>query len=205
MKYLKKFENKEPVKKVEYYDNGNIKSRRQHREDGPAVEEWYEDGQKEEEKYFLNNKIHREDGPAYQKWDYYGQKTEEWYCINGEYHREDGPSIIHWYANGNNYIEKYYINDKKHRDDGPAEIWFYYNEIYYQQIYYINDKKHREDGPAVQEWYESGNEKIVKYYLKEVEYDREDWLEKLKEMKSSHYKEQQMLYNMEKNIKKYNL
>ena len=109
MKYLKTFENKEPEKKVEYYDNGNIKSRKQHREDGPAVEEWYENGQKSLESYVINNNFHREDGPAIIEWYENGQKIREAYYINDKRHREDGPAIQKWFENGKIEHEAYYI------------------------------------------------------------------------------------------------
>ena len=51
MIYLKKFENIQPEKSVKYYENGNI----------------------ETIKYFLNGKYHREDGPAIQKWQENGE------------------------------------------------------------------------------------------------------------------------------------
>ena len=46
------------------------------------------------------------------------------------------------------------------------------------------------------EYYDSGN--IKSDYLNNIEYDREDWINKLKEINSPHYKEQKMLYDAEK-------
>ena len=43
------------------------------------------------------------------------------------------------------------------------------------------------------------------YYLNDIGYDRKEWIEKLKEINSLHYKEQKDLYDMEQNMKKYNL
>jgi len=66
---IKKFEKfNEPIVKIDYYPNG----------------------QKQYEVWYLNGKEHREDGPSYQYWYENGQKWyEEWY-LNGNYYlRED--------------------------------------------------------------------------------------------------------------------
>ena len=70
--------------------------------------------------------------------------------------------------------------------------------------YKLNGEYHREDGPALI-WYHKKNKKGENYYLNGIFYNRENWLEKLKEFNSPHYKKQQDLYNMEKNIEKYNI
>ena len=36
------------------------------------------------------------------------------------------------------------------------------------------------------------------YYLNNIKYDREEWLKELKEINSPHYKEQKMLYEIDK-------
>jgi len=49
--------------------------------------------------------------------DYYknGQKRyEEWY-LNGKKHSEDGPAFQKWYDNGQKWYEKWYLRDKFHR------------------------------------------------------------------------------------------
>lgn len=95
-------------------------------------------------------------------------KYEE-YFLNGKYHRIDGPANIHWLNNGQKDIEEYYINGRLHREDGPSIIW-YHNGRKLHELYYLNG----------------------------VNYFKVEWIEKLKEIKSSHYKEQKMLYDMEK-------
>lgn len=73
-------------KEHEYHllKNGNL-----HREDGPAYRGWNYNGQIWVEQYFINGKFHREDGPAIQKWDN-GQLEEEYYYLNNkEYTREE--------------------------------------------------------------------------------------------------------------------
>jgi len=60
----------------------------------------------------INGKRHREDGPAYQSWFENGQKWIEEWVLNDKYHRVDGPSFQSWYKNGQKWIEKWYLNDK---------------------------------------------------------------------------------------------
>jgi len=53
--------------------------------------DYYENGQKRFEDWYLNGKYHREDGPSYQYWDDNGQKESEWWYLNGKEYlsRED--------------------------------------------------------------------------------------------------------------------
>jgi antitoxin component YwqK of YwqJK toxin-antitoxin module len=53
-------------------------------------EEFYANGQKEYEIWYLNGKYHREDGPTYQEWFENGQKKSELWYLNGKkYSREE--------------------------------------------------------------------------------------------------------------------
>jgi len=88
-----------------FYCDSDKKMTKQHREDGPAIEE--ADGSKS---WYLNGKLHREDGPAIEQAD----GTKEWY-LNGQRHREDGPAYE--YADGSKF---WYLNGQRHREDGPA-------------------------------------------------------------------------------------
>lgn len=56
---------------ISYYPNGNIRDRnymdnKYHRENGPAYESFYVNGNCECKSYYINGKFHRTDGPAYQ-------------------------------------------------------------------------------------------------------------------------------------------
>lgn len=66
-----------------------------HREDGPAITNFYENEVKRNEHWYLNDMLHRENGPAYVNFYYNDGSIEEegWYRY-GELHREDGPAII---------------------------------------------------------------------------------------------------------------
>ena len=74
------------------------------------VIKYYENGQKQKEIYYLNDKEHKEDGPAIQYWYDNGQKQLEYYYLDGKYHREDGPAFQFWYDNGQKQQEKYYLD-----------------------------------------------------------------------------------------------
>lgn len=102
--------------KREYYKNGNIRIVR----------------------YFNNNgKLHRKNGPAVISYLIDGEKNEERYFINGEMHRKDRPAII-YYVNNEENLKEYWINGKLHRIDGPAVIWYFENGRIDIKNYYIN-------------------------------------------------------------------
>ena len=67
---------KEIIPEIErcYYENGQVSEKyyllnkqlkQFHREDGPAVIRYYEDGKIKEETYYINDQWHRKNGPAY--------------------------------------------------------------------------------------------------------------------------------------------
>jgi hypothetical protein len=94
---------------VKVYANGDkhwYLNGKQHREDGPAIEN--SDGGKS---WWLNGKLHREDGPAIE----HANGTKYWY-LNGKIHREDGPAREHsngdksWYLNGE------YLTEEEHKE-----------------------------------------------------------------------------------------
>lgn len=56
---------------------------------------------------------HREDGPAYQYFYENGQLNFESYWINNVKHREDGPAVVRYNENGSIARKQYYINGKE--------------------------------------------------------------------------------------------
>jgi len=66
------------------------------------------------ESYKLNDKEHREDGPAVIYYGEDGQITEEYYGLNGLLHREDGPAVIWYNKDGKIEKEDYYLNGKRY-------------------------------------------------------------------------------------------
>jgi hypothetical protein len=89
------------------------------------------------------NYFHREDGPAYQKWYDNGQKLNEIYYKEGKKHREDGPASLEWYSNGQIKYIMYFIDAKCHREDGPAFQKFDINGKFEMCDYYLNFKKYK--------------------------------------------------------------
>jgi antitoxin component YwqK of YwqJK toxin-antitoxin module len=96
MKTYEEFNKEEPKVERNYWDNGQIKSKKWylsgelHREDGPAVQYWYKNGQKQFEYWYLNGKKHRDNGPVYQIWYENGQiRSEKWFLNNNRYSREE--------------------------------------------------------------------------------------------------------------------
>lgn len=87
-----------------------------HRENLPAVINYYKSGRVQTEEYFIKNKRHRYGGPA--SIDYYedGKVRVEYYVIEGKPHREDGPSTIIYSPNGCVRDEFYYLNGIKYTD-----------------------------------------------------------------------------------------
>jgi len=63
--------------------------------------------------YKLNGKRHREDGPAVIYYYENGNIKIEYYYINGNSHRENGPADIWYYENGSIKCEYYFINGKQ--------------------------------------------------------------------------------------------
>jgi len=60
-----------------------------HREDGPALIKYYDNGNIEYEEYWINNIRHRLDGPAYIEYDETGKAKYQDYYINGKFHTNE--------------------------------------------------------------------------------------------------------------------
>ena len=43
-----------------------------------------------------------------------GQKKYEWWYLNGKKHREGGPAIQEWYENGQKNYESWFLNNKRY-------------------------------------------------------------------------------------------
>lgn len=94
--------------KKEYYLEGQFKT------------EYYEDGQLKKEEWYKNGVLHRENGPAVVNY-WLGKKKylEEWYK-GGQLHREDGPALVEYNEEGQKITEEYYLNGEKvEKEDLP--------------------------------------------------------------------------------------
>ena len=94
----------------------------------------------EERNNFNKGIYHRDDGPAVSCYHEDGSVEREFYYINNKWHRTDGPAQVWYYKTGSVSSEHYYINNKRHRIDGPASIWYRKDKCIEREFYYINDK-----------------------------------------------------------------
>ena len=118
-------------------------------------------------KYYLDEKVHRNDGPAVIFYFDNGFIGFEKYKLNGKMHRnDDGPAYIEYFESLNGKISKeiYYQNDEMHSINGPAEIWYYKNDKIKAEFYHQNGLCYRCDGPAIIYYYPSGFISRKDYY-----------------------------------------
>jgi hypothetical protein len=93
-----------------YLPNGDY-----HREHGPAIVNYYKNGQRGNVCYYINGKLHRDDGPAWVDYDEDGFVVEESWHSQGKLHRTDGPAnvfhhnkdvSIYYFLNGIEYTKE---------------------------------------------------------------------------------------------------
>ena len=100
----------------------------------PIIKYWAS-GLKDHEIWYQNRKKHREDGPAVIEYYTCGKKiqSEYWY-LKGKRHRTDGPARLTYNLSGDIEFKEWYLNGKCHRVDGPAHIEYYsWGEIAYEE------------------------------------------------------------------------
>lgn len=115
-----------------------------HRDDGPAVVRYNEDGSISTEEYYQNNEYHRDGGPAITYYFPSGKPSSEAWYQSGELHREGGPAQIGYNENGTSFSEKWFLNGKLHRLDGPAD--YIYEE---DRSYMVGQERWFIDGTAI--------------------------------------------------------
>lgn len=144
--------------------------------------------------YFKNDCFHREVGPAMTMWRENGRiKYEKWYKY-GNLHREDGPSSTFYFKNQKIKSQSWHINGNKHNQNGPSYLEYakdismfyeYYDDIdiddkhlytrieLFREEWHINDQLHREgDLPACM-YYDRNGRKIKLYCLNGNIYKKE--------------------------------
>ena len=146
-----------------------------HREDGPAVVEYFNDEQHRVscKRWYQNGRLHCDDRPAW-VWYFNNEQHLVWYeewWQNGQLHREDGPAWVEYYNDEHHWVscEYWYQNGQLYREDGPAEVW-YFNDEHHRVKYekwYQNGRLHREDGPAEVEYFNDEQHRpgVKCYYL----------------------------------------
>lgn len=140
---------------LKYYKSGNLWIEQYmnncdefHKENSPAIIEYWPNGNIKNKKYHINGVKHRENGPAEISYFENAIVDSERYCINGKYNRENGPAIIQYYENGNIYLETYMIDNKIHRFYGPSSL-IYRKNGKVKETFYLNGKSYTK---KVEKW-----------------------------------------------------
>lgn len=132
-----------------------------HRLNGPAIKEWYPNGQLKKRIYREYNRLHRINGPAWEEWYENGRLRVREYRQHDQLHNITGPAYIEWYPNGELKSCYYYIDGKKHRSDGPAEEhWLENGELLYRE-YFVNDRSIKIEFGQIQSQYMSSLDKSL--------------------------------------------
>ncbi len=157
----------------------------------------YSNGKVFSERWYKNGKLHRDDGPAYNEWRENGKKKVEAWFTKGVAYRGKTTTefdlrqvaIIEYDANemvrkktfcyksGIIYLERWYKNGKDYRaDGGPTQTW-----------YWENGNKQREDWPADGDRYQNGEEPAKIYYNQNGQKQREKFFDKTGSHKKSRW------------------
>jgi len=83
-----------------------------HRDDDPAVIQYYTDGNILAKIWYRHGMKHRKDGPAEILYTHRGSESDEKWYKRDKRHREDGPAHITYDSRGTIKYVKFYINDK---------------------------------------------------------------------------------------------
>ena len=143
-----------------YYAGGLLRSREWtndddvlHREDGPAYIAYDENGNVEEERWYLNGIHTRKDGPAGIGYHEDGTtvRVEDWRDSRGEEHRDGAPSNISYFSDGKPQFMIWFRHGENHRDEGPALILFDNDGKIIREQYFIKGRQ-----MSKEEW-EAGN------------------------------------------------
>lgn len=164
---------------AEFYPTGQPKSIEWkrgdtlHREDGPAVIRYAENGAVLEELWYVKGELHREDGPAVISRNESGtQERLEWF-VAGKRHRLDGPAfVVRDMTNaGTKYEERWYVNGYLHREGSAAvQVYTLRNDkkVMVAREWWQGGKRHRTDGPAEEIFYPSGVLRTRKWFYRDL-------------------------------------
>lgn len=98
---------------IEYWKNDADKY---HRENGPAIIDYYDTGEIHMEQWYINDSIHRDNAPAIIKYDKKGHKIGYMWWNHGLRHREDGPAVMCYNEDGECIEKEYFWNYNKITD-----------------------------------------------------------------------------------------
>lgn len=218
-------EKKGNIKHIKQYLNNCLqreawyRDEKLHRDDGPALIEYYPSGKIYSEKWYQNGvlrkeisywsngskkqevwynetgQLHRDDGPAVVMYSQNAAKIYEEWRKNGLIWKEDGPAVIEYFESGEKASESWF-NEKSrlHRSKAPAHIKYEKDGAVNQEEYYENGLLHRLDGPAVRKKVtaviETENSKEVFSFYEEKYYINGQQVEKEDLEKYRHIKSQ---------------
>lgn len=77
------------------------------------------------EKWYFEGILHRHDGPALTEFYENGNKKEELWWFNGLQHKQDEPAVINYYKNGDVQEKTWYTDDKIYNPNGPSILKYY--------------------------------------------------------------------------------
>jgi antitoxin component YwqK of YwqJK toxin-antitoxin module len=173
-----------------YYDDNN----QPHREDGPAIEEFYKNGAIKHRTWYIRGKQHRDDGPAHEWFRKNGTLSHHTWYNHGKTERIDGPIEERFYKDGNLLSRVWSQNSITTKTTGLLTAAYYPNGVIarsyrvvlnaaefnatrqvYEEFYetgapksrewFYEHKPHREDGPADERFSPSGHIISTAYYL----------------------------------------
>lgn len=151
---------------IAVYKSWRDEESKYHRTDGPALENYHENGKLSSVYYYNHGVQHRLDGPAVTSYSENGVKLSENYYVDDIPENKSGPTSIQFYPNGNVMLEIW--ENKKgdtHQFDHPAFRKYHENGKIEEEQWQINGVITRDKGPAVISWYPNGYIRQRKYYV----------------------------------------
>ena len=113
-----------PTKRVEYYDDGNVKcvewldeAWELHNPHGPALQLFYEDGTLEVQEFYIDGKEHNTNGPSYHWFYDDGTLQEQSFYINGKLHNPNGAAVQWFHEDGTVWMQWFWIDGKELTED----------------------------------------------------------------------------------------
>lgn len=146
-----------------------------------TVVECCEDGSVESERWQDNTgEHHRVDGPAVVEYYPNGQQKRVLWYQNGILHRADGPAIVEYYPNGVVSLVEYRVEGVLDRERGAARVRFTPSGILVLEEWYklggLDRQTHGLSGPdrpAVARYYDSGKPKTFEFWQYGVHFRRD--------------------------------
>jgi hypothetical protein len=106
-----------------FWPNGRIKKRvlsladgKIHNPNGPALEEWYEDGRNKTRVFCVDGLFHNLNGPAREEWNEDGSHEQAFY-IHSHLHNTLGPALEVVEKDGRVRDRKFYIHNHEITED----------------------------------------------------------------------------------------